>query len=109
MSINKQADCQTTLQIEKEYIDDMLNIDQFDIDSAVEHQESINHSAAYKKSDIECRVFNIAGLNIALPASSIRETVKQQVILPGNGENSQATMCAGSITFNNGSDRRNRY
>jgi len=101
MSSTEQADCQAILQIEKEYIDSMLDIDQFDIGSPVVHHESINHSEAYKKSDIECSVFNIAGLNIALPASSIRETVKQQAILPGNGENSQATMCAGSIAFNN--------
>ncbi len=101
MNIDKQADCQAILLIEKEYIDSMLDIDQFDNSSPVVHHESINHSEAYKESNIECRVFNIAGLNIALPASSIRETVNQQAILPGNGEDSQATMCAGTIAFNN--------
>ncbi|VAW51224.1 hypothetical protein MNBD_GAMMA06-2182 [hydrothermal vent metagenome] len=105
------SDGQAIQTIEKEYLNSMLGIEQHDNRPAVVHHESIDHNEAYKKSSIKCKIFNIAGLNIAVPASSIREILKksaieqpitkQQTILSGNSKNTQPTMCAGCINFNN--------
>lgn len=107
MSNSQQADYQTTQQIEKEYINNMLDINCQDVASVeVIHEikdfdSEVNHNEAYENSHIECTVLNIVGLNIAIPLSNIREVLLQQPLLKNDEKNSAATMCAGSINHNN--------
>lgn len=98
MSDTKQTDCQSIQLIEKEYINSMLGIDQLDADPVFVQHENIDHSEAYKKPGIECSIFNITGLNIAVPVSSLREILEQTTLI---NSHSQAGICAGTINHNN--------
>lgn len=100
MSDSKQTDCQTVQLIEREYINSMLGIDQLDSSPAVIQHQSIKHKDAYIKPAIECSVFSIAGLNIAVASSSIREII-EQAILTNDDNNSQSSVSAGSFDHAN--------
>ena len=85
--------------IEREYINSLLDIDQVDASPVVIQHETIDHSEAFKQPEISCQVFNIAGMNIAVPASSIREIIEQPVQI--NIENNASpSMLAGTISHN---------
>lgn len=109
MSNRQATEYQTTQQIEKEYINNMLDINCHTLASTETLDEvsdattdvEIDHNEAYNSAQIECTVFNIVGLNIAVPVSNIREILLQQQILKNTEKNSQATVCAGSINHNN--------
>lgn len=107
MNNKQQTDYQTTQQIEKEYINSMLDISCQDVASVeVIHEVrdfdlEVNHNEAYENSHIECTVLNIVGLNIAIPLPNIREVLLQQPLLKNADKNSAATMCVGSINYNN--------
>jgi len=60
----------------------------------------VDLNAAYTKESFECQIFNIAGLNIALPTNSINQTLKKQSIIV-NEKNNQNTLFAGTINFGN--------
>ena len=97
MNKNQQTDCQTMHLIEKEYINNMLGTSCLDIDPSDATSKTTDFNSAYKKENIECRVFNVAGLNIAVPESNIRKTLKQQKIFQGDQDDSQPAMRAGTI------------
>jgi len=100
MNKNQQSDCQAVHLIEKEYINNMLGTCCQGIDSSDAANKTIDFNKAYKKPDIECRVFNIAGLNIAVPASNIRKILKQQQILLNVQKKSEPSMYIGKIDHN---------
>ncbi len=99
MNKNQQTDCQASHLIEEEYINAMLGAGHQEIDSPVIDDGIIDHNAAYKEPSIECRVFNIAGMDIALPASSIREIFRPQVFPDGQSKSLPA-LHAGTIDHN---------
>ncbi len=101
MNKNQQTDCQAIHLIEKEYIDNMLGISYQGIESPDATNKAIDYNKEYKKPDIECRVFNVAGLKIAVPASNIRKILKQQQIQLNVKRKSQASMCVGKTEHNN--------
>jgi len=82
--------------IERDYINSMLDIDQIDTSQAVVQHENIVHANAFKQTEIPCQVFSIAGLNIAVPASSIREIIEPPVSI-NTDDNSRPSMFAGTI------------
>ena len=83
--------------IEREYINSLLDVDQVDDSPVIVQHESIDHSEVFKQPEIACQIFNIAGMNIAVPVSSIREIIEQAV--PINTENnSSPSMLAGTIS-----------
>ena len=112
MNRKEQSACQLTQQIEKDYISNMLGITELSEDVADQHVmtpvidqvvtaaeqeiESIDYNAPYKKTIFECRVFNIAGLNIAVAAENISETIEQQTI-QNDGDAATAGFFAGTI------------
>lgn len=97
MNKNQQSACQSTQQIEKDYIANMLGLDeQINTQLNQTQNEIIDFNAPYKKTDFKCRIFNIAGLKIAVPEESIHETIKQQIITI-NDEQKSANLFVGTI------------
>lgn len=97
MNKNQQIDCQEILLIEKEYINNMLGSCCQDLDSSDASDKVIDFNDAYKKQDIECRVFDIAGLKIAVPVSNIRKILEQQQVSMNTKKQSKPSMCTGKI------------
>ncbi len=104
MNKNEQNACQLAQQIEKDYISNMLGIDEQAVDQVIELQETrqqaVNFNAAYEKADFECQIFNIAGLKIAVPAESISETLKQQQIRENDKAQNTANLFVGTACSN---------
>jgi len=82
--------------IERDYINSMLGIDQVDTGPTNVQHETIDHSEAFTQQEITCRVFDIAGMNIAVPASSIREIIMPPVSINTDGD-SRPSMLAGTF------------
>lgn len=91
--INKQVQsvCQT---VELEYINSMLNIgcsdpgrDETPVNIVNSEQIRVPVDMSInKQADVECKVFSIAGLNLALPLSNVKTILQQHEILPVNGK-----------------------
>ena len=92
--------------LEKEYINCMLNnvcfgsLNDVVIDEPDIPPVTIMSKEQYEKPEIECKVFSVAGLNLALPLLNIRDNLHQQEILSVK-KSKQAGMCIGSINFEN--------
>jgi chemotaxis signal transduction protein len=97
MNKNQQADCQAIHLIEKEYVNNMLGTSCQGLDSSDAASKVVDFNEAYKKQAIECMVFNIAGLHIAVPASNIRKILKQQQILANLQKAPQLSSWIGKI------------
>jgi hypothetical protein len=83
--------------IEKDYINSMLGIDcPVPVTKDIKH-ELVDYKKVYESDSFECQVFNIAGLHIAVPASNLRQTLSQQLIVENTADNSRSTICAGHI------------
>ena len=100
MNKNQHSACQLTQQIEKDYISNMLGIDEQAVDQVIEshetRQQAVDFNAPYKKTDFECQIFNIAGLKIAVPTESISETIKQQQIRKNDNAQKAANLFVGT-------------
>jgi len=121
MSKIAQPVCQPSQQIEKDYINSLLDsncsdatnqnasgqdvkeqdVDSLTIQPADVQHDIIDYKKIYQATEIDCKVFNIAGLNIAVPISCIREIVTQQQLLVNENQTSQSAMCAGKIDYKN--------
>ena len=95
-----QQPCQQTHAVEAEYINSMLNICCADTvrqdvltDADKSHEENNN-------ADIDCKVFKVSGLRLALPLSTVKDTLKQQKIMLTNTEDMKTDMCIGKINNN---------
>lgn len=101
MNKNQQTDNHATQQIEREYIDSMLGIDcRDDLSHNLQHTP-VDYKKAYENDNITCSVFNISGLSIAAPDSCIRQVLMQQALLKNAMNNSQSTLHAGKIEYDN--------
>jgi len=102
MNKNEYTACQLNQQIEKDYISNMLGITEQSIEHIAEQDavqnEVIDFNQAYKNPDFECRIFNIAGLNIAVASESIADTICQQTILQNDNDQTQPGLLAGTIS-----------
>ena len=92
--------------VEREYINDMLNIScSYNSDNdVIKHDvcsEALSRNELYESDDIECKVFSIAGLDLALPLLSFRETMEKQKILSVNKKSRKAGVCIGGINREN--------
>lgn len=90
--------------VEKEYINSMLNINcsnmvrdevPVNIVNTEESHEPVD-LCFDKHADVECKVFSVAGLNLALPLSCIKAILHQQKILSG----SDRRLCIGTVKNN---------
>lgn len=95
--------------VERQYINCMLNVICSDQESETAALNIVNHKevdgaidlSINKHADIECKVFNIAGLNLAVPLSSVKSILYKQEVLPGSSKG----LGVGKIN-NNGDDIR---
>jgi len=98
---NKQQQGTTKAQsIEKDYINNMLNVNCLDTAEHETRPEIIDFNAPYKNAEIECNIFNIAGLNIAVPVSNISSVLHQQIIVLNDNNSSPSGICTGKIDHN---------
>lgn len=104
--VMKQCSKENSQAIEKDYINNMLDIPCSEIvsDHSVKHvvtADFVSHKRLYEGRNIECRIFRIAGLNLALPLLSICKTMGQQKILSVNKKIKKSGMCIGGINHEN--------
>lgn len=101
MNKNTQTECQTTQLIEKEYINSMLGIDSQCDTSHDNQQPPVDYREAYESNSIDCQVFDIAGLKIAVPDMYIKKILMQQQLLIDKSDKSQSAIYAGTIEHDN--------
>lgn len=97
LSTNETAPGPNSVSIEKEYINSMLN-DTYAEDPAAELiTDVVDYSAAYKCEDIECIVFGIEGINLALPTSLIKKNISEKIDLLDHNNGLETGMRLGKI------------
>jgi len=91
------ASGKNSVLIEKEYINSMLN-DVCEEAPVVELiADIIDYSTTYKCETIECTVFDVGNINLALPTSLIRKNVSEKVDLPDHNNVLETEMLLGRI------------
>jgi hypothetical protein len=88
---------QQTHIIENEYINSMLNATCSDVITRVGHHDHVTHMEIDKYSAVECKVFRISGLNLALPLLSVKELLHQQEIILDNDKYLKTGLSIGCV------------
>ncbi len=87
--------------IEKEYLNSMLNSSC--LESAIPETKSVlvNYADVYKCDPIECTVFEIENINMALPRSIIRAILSKQEIAIDRSHLGHQEMIVGTVDIDN--------
>lgn len=86
-----------SVTIEKEYISSMLDGACAEDHAAAMMADVVDYSVAYKNEDIECTVFDVEGINLALPTSLIKKNISEKVDLLDHNKELETGMMLGKI------------